>query len=273
MEQSTLCYFNGDQLPYSDLHLHISDLLIQRGYGIFDFFRSRNGSIPWLEDYTDRVFNSLRMAEIDVDMTREQFTDIVHSLQHQNGLENGAFKVIVTGGYSDTLESVTGPPNFLILNVPWNSPPHATFEEGARLVRYEYVRPNPEIKTLNYFNTMRLRNRFEKYDAIDVLFHTETISEASRANVFFVQNGRISTPADNILYGVTRKKVLSLFPGIRAEDVMVEWLEAFDEMFIASTSRDITPIVAVEGIQIGNGKPGPFTREVQSAFRERGWMI
>lgn len=272
MNTLSLCYFNGEILPYNQISLHISDLLIQRGYGIFDFFRARNGTIQWLEDYTDRVFNSLRLSEIETGMTREEFTAIIHNLQQQNGLENGAFKVIVTGGYSDTLESVTGTPNFLILNVPWNRPPATTYQDGVNLARYTFVRPNPEIKTLNYFNTMRLRERMKKYNAIDVLFHTDTISEASRANVFFVQKGRVSTPADNILYGVTRKQVLSLFPGIRVEDVMIDWLEEFDEVFIASTSRDITPVIAVEGLRIGNGTPGPFTREVQAAFRERGWM-
>jgi len=272
MTTSPTCYFNGQMLPYGEISLHVSDLLIQRGYGIFDYFRARNGAIPWLEDYTDRVFNSMRLSEIDTEMTREQFTTIIHELQQQNGFDNGAFKVIVTGGYSDTLESVTGAPNFLILNVPWNRPPATTYQEGVTLARYKFVRPNPEIKTLNYFNTMRLRKRMTTYNAIDVLFHTDTISEASRANVFFVQKGRVSTPADNILYGVTRKKVLSLFPDIRVEDVMIDWLEEFDEIFIASTSRDITPVIAVEGLRIGNGTPGPFTREVQAAFRDRGWM-
>jgi branched-chain amino acid aminotransferase len=118
MNTSSLCYFNGEMLPYDKISLHISDLLIQRGYGIFDFFRTRNGTLPWLEDYTDRVFNSMRLSEIETEMTREQFTAVIHELQGMNGFENGAFKVIVTGGYSETLESVTGPPNFLILNVP-----------------------------------------------------------------------------------------------------------------------------------------------------------
>src|SRR6056297_1688646 len=111
MTQHSLCYFNGELLPYGEINLHVSDLLVQRGYGIFDFFRSRNEEIPWLGDYTERVYNSMRLAEIDNDMTREHFTEIIRELREQNRLENGAFKVIVSGGYSDTLESVTGPPN------------------------------------------------------------------------------------------------------------------------------------------------------------------
>ena len=59
MNQTKLCYFNGDLIPLGELNLHISDLLFQRGYGVFDYFRSRQGEIPWLEDYLERLYASL----------------------------------------------------------------------------------------------------------------------------------------------------------------------------------------------------------------------
>lgn len=272
MTQETFCYFNGETLRYSQLNIHISDLLIQRGYGIFDFFRSRNGEIPWLDDYTDRLFNSMRLSEIDTPVSRDEFRKLINDLHEKNSLANGAFKVIATGGYSGTLDSVTGPPNFLVLNLPWQPPEAATFQHGVPLVSCEYVRPNAEIKTLNYFNTMRLRKKMQEFGAPDVLFHTDTITEASRANLFFVRGSEVFTPGNDILFGVTRKQVLTLFEGIRVEEVRYERLHEFDELFMASTSKDITPIVAVDGQKIGSGRPGPFTREVQEAFRSRGWM-
>jgi branched-chain amino acid aminotransferase len=270
--QDLFCYFNGETIRYSTLHLHVSDLLIQRGYGIFDFFRIRNGAIPWLADYTERLFNSMRLSEIGSPVSPDEFISLIHDLHRKNGLDNGAFKVIVTGGYSDTLESVTGPSNFLVLNLPWRAPAETTFKLGVPLVSYEYVRPNAEIKTLNYFNTMRLRNKMQEHGAPDVLFHTDTITEASRANLFFVRGRKVITPGNDILFGVTRRQVLSLFDSIRVDDVRFEELYEFNELFMASTSKDITPIVAVDGRRIGNGKPGPFTREVQEAFRSRGWL-
>ena len=97
MNQSSLCYFNGDLIPFQDLQLHASDLLFQRGYGIFDFFRSRDGNIPWLEDYVERLYTSLGLSAIKVDLDLEQFLSVIHDLQQQNKLNNGAFKVIVTG--------------------------------------------------------------------------------------------------------------------------------------------------------------------------------
>jgi len=106
---------------------------------------------------------------------------------------------------------------------------------------------------------------------VDVLFHTDRISEASRANLFFVKNGEVSTPVSDILKGITRKQVLSMFSEIRLEDIGTDRLYDFDEIFLTGTSRDITPVVSVEGQVIGNGRPGPVTREIQAAFRAKGW--
>jgi branched-subunit amino acid aminotransferase/4-amino-4-deoxychorismate lyase len=271
MNPETYCYFNGTLVHYEELYLHVSDLQIQRGYGIFDFFRIRNSTIPWLEDYTDRLFNSLNLSEIETGLDREQFLSVINSLQKKNNMTEGAFKVIVTGGYSENLHAVTGPANVLILNMDWKKPPEKTFNEGVSLVSEEYVRPNPEVKTLYYFNTLRQRKKLQTFDAVDVLFYSDTISEASRANLFFVNKGTVSTPGRNILKGITRKQVLSMFNEIRVEDIPMEQVFDCDEIFMTGTSRDITPVVAVDGKRVGNGRPGPVTREIQAAFRKMGW--
>jgi branched-subunit amino acid aminotransferase/4-amino-4-deoxychorismate lyase len=271
MNPSNYCYFNGALVRYEDIHLHVSDLLLQRGYGVFDFFRIRNGIIPWLADYTDRLYNSLTLSEIDIDLEPEQFSELISKLQEKNNMSEGAFKVIVTGGYSENLHGVTGPANVIILNVDWKKPPEKTFLEGVGLITEEFIRPNPEIKTLYYFNTLRLRKKLQTFDAADVLFYSDTISEASRSNLFFVKNGMVFTPARNILKGVTRKQVLAMFGEIRVEDVGIDQVYEFDEIFMTGTSRDITPVVFVEGRSIGKGMPGPVTREVQESFRKMGW--
>ena len=271
MKQSAFCYFNGDLHHYQDLYLHVSDLQFQRGYGIFDFFRSREDRIPWLDDYVKRLYNSLEMSAIQVDLDQDQFKSVIHDLQQKNGLTNGAFKVIVSGGYSDNLETATGRANLLILNIPWTRPDGESHTRGAKLILEEFVRPNPEIKTLYYFNTLKLQKKLRDFQAVDVMFHTHRISEASRANLFFIQGDRVYTPASDILMGITRKKVLSLFPEIRVEDIEPDRLYAFDEMFMTSTTRDVTPVVMVEGKKIGKGVPGPLTRKIQETFNATTW--
>jgi len=219
-----------------------------------------------LEDYCDRLFNSTKLAGIELETNRNTFRSIILELQNKNGLENGAFKVIVSGGYSDTLDSVTGSSNLMILNVPWNKPPLSTFEEGVFLISSNYIRPHAEIKTLNYFNTLSLRKRMAEFRAADVLLYGKYVSEASRANLFFVKNGEIVTPGKDILHGITRKQVLKMVPGIRIENVEAETMYDFDEIFMTSTSRDVTPVVRIDGIKIGNGRPGKITRDVMNLF-------
>lgn len=271
MNQSNYCYFNGDLVYFQDIHLHVSDLLFQRGYGVFDFFRCRDGSFYWLEDYVERLFTSLELSGIEVNLDREQFTSVIHRMQEKNGLHNGAFKVIVSGGYADNLESVSGSANIVILNVAWNRPSEKSIEKGVNLISDEYVRPNPEVKTLYYFNRLKLQKKLREYNAIDILYHTDTISEASRANLFFVKKGSVYTPLSNILKGITRKQVLSICNEIKVEDIESERLYDFDEIFLTSSSNDVTPVVSVEGQKIGKGTPGPITREIQAAFRAQGW--
>jgi branched-chain amino acid aminotransferase len=271
MNQSNFCYFNGDLVQFDKIHLHISDLLFQRGYGVFDFFRTRKGTIPWLEYYMDRLFNSLDLSGLEVNMGREQFAEIVLELQEKNGLENGAFKVIVSGGYSDNLESATGKANMVILNLDWKRPAEESFKKGVQLISDNFVRPNPEVKSLYYFNTLRLQKKLREYEAVDVLYHTDRISEASRANLFFVKGGHVLTPTSNILKGITRKTVLSMFEEIHLKDVEAGRLYDFDEIFMTSTSRDVTPVVRIEGKKIGTGRPGPVTMEIQEAFRAKGY--
>jgi len=263
------CYINGQIGRYEECRLHISDLQFQRGYGIFDYFRIRNGQIPWLEDYTDRLFRSIQYAGIQSELTRPDFHSILEDLQQRNGTELSAFKVMVTGGYSDSLDRVSGQANTIILQLPWKSPDPVVFEQGVNLISDEYLRPNPEIKTLFYFNTLRLREKMKTFKAVDVLFHTDLVSECSRASVFYAQEGKLYTTSSQVLEGITRKQVLSMKREIQRKDLPFDQLFTVDEMFITNTSFDVCPVVSVDGRNIGNGKPGPLTREIQAAYGER----
>ena len=157
------------------------------------------------------------------------------------------------------------------MNIPWIKPQEEEFDRGVNLISERFVRPNPEVKTLYYFNTLRQQKKLREYNAVDVMYYTDTITEASRANLFFVKGDRIFTPATDILKGITRKRVLSLFSEIQVEDIEAGLLYDFNEIFLTSSSRDVTPVVAIEGQSIAKGSPGPVTREIQAAFRAKGW--
>jgi branched-subunit amino acid aminotransferase/4-amino-4-deoxychorismate lyase len=119
-----------------------------------------------------------------------------------------------------------------------------------------------------------------KHNAYEVLFvcpvDRQTILEGSTFTIFFVDStGEIVTPPLNgrILDSITRRVLVELLaPGkpfrLREVSIRVREIPSFREAFLASTSRDVLPVVRVDDTVIGGGVPGPVTSAVMKLFRE-----
>src|SRR5688572_4620649 len=88
-------------IPLNEARLHVSDLAIQRGYGIFDFFRVQGRQVLFLDDYLDRFFQSAALMNLAVPYPVETLKTIIQNLIHQNNLPASGIKMILTGGYSE----------------------------------------------------------------------------------------------------------------------------------------------------------------------------
>jgi branched-chain amino acid aminotransferase len=101
---------------------------------------------------------------------------------------------------------------------------------------------------------------------------TGYISEASGANLFVIRNGEIMTAplGNSVLPGITRDSILTLAreAGIPVSEQPIprEMLYIADEVFFTGTAAEITPILSVDRIHVGNGKMGPISKTLQKAF-------
>jgi branched-chain amino acid aminotransferase len=238
--------------------LHVSDLSVQRGYGIFDFFKISNGHVYFLDDYLHRFYASAKAMNLSVPLGREQLIDIIFALIQKNGLNESGMKLIVTGGYSgDGYQP--GEPNLLITQQNLTLPPPDQIQTGVRIITHEFVRDIPAVKTINYSMGIWLLEKIKQEKAYDVLYHQNgVISEFPRCNFFIVKDDdTILTPAKNVLSGITRKNILRIAEGrIFESTVTLADLANAKEAFLTSTTKRIVPIVEVDGKAIGGGKPG-----------------
>ena len=93
-------WINGNYIESSQASLHIGDLAIQRGYGIFDFFRCHQGIpflLPW---YLDRFFNSATGLNLVVPISKDELANVIQQLISKNQLMEEGVKMILTGGYA-----------------------------------------------------------------------------------------------------------------------------------------------------------------------------
>jgi branched-chain amino acid aminotransferase len=98
------------------------------------------------------------------------------------------------------------------------------------------------------------------------------ILEGTTTNLFLVAGGAVKTPGKDVLEGITRSEVLEIadkrFPTTCRELFLNEAREA-DELFITATNKEVMPITKLDGRPVGDGRPGPITREIMRIFREK----
>lgn len=258
---------NGELVSKDEASLHLSDLAIQRGYGIFDFFLTLDDVSPYLEDHLTRLFNSARKMRLDAGMSRDGIREMILRLIEKNKMGNSGIKVTVTGGYAEDGYSVTRP-NLIITQNPFTIKKDS-FEKGIRLISYNHQRQLPDVKTIDYLMAIYLKTFISEKGADDVLYISGgEVRECPRANFFIVDdNKNIITPDRDILAGITRKNILAKkgFEVIE-RTISIDSVYNAREAFISSSTKRVLPVLAVDGKVIGSGKPGEVTTALYHAL-------
>jgi len=265
-------YLNGELTPVSETKIHVSDLGLLRGYGIFDFFLVKQSVPLFIENYLNRFFNSAAEAQLKIAFTKSEVHQQIQNLIAVNKVENGAIRLLLTGGYAD--DGITSSnPNFAILVHPFMSYPATVYANGTALILDQYQRFLPKVKTINYINSILQQSKMKAAGAVDVLYHEDgLLSETSRSNFFIVTTDQtIVTTPEGILQGITRMKTLEVAKSIfqvEERPVRLDELDSAAEAFITSSIKGVMPIVKIGESQIGDGKVGPVTRALIDAFAE-----
>ncbi len=263
-------FLNNSFLNNEQALLHVSDLVMQRGYAAFDFFRTVNGVPLFMQDHLERFYASAAALHLPVAQKKEEMTAIVHELIERSSLKEAGIRLMLTGGYSaDSYHPAD--PNLLITCNPVKIMSAAEMTKGVSIITYEHQRELPQIKSTNYLMAVWLLPLLKQKNADDVLYYiNDSVTEFPRSNVFMItKDGALVTPAQNILNGITRKKILLLaneIMPVEERNITVDELASAGELFLTSTTKKIMPVVKLNGKTIGDGKPGPGTLGLYEKF-------
>ena len=254
---------NGALVPTEDAKILISDLAIQRGYGIFDYFRTVNNHPLFLADHLDRFFTSAAAMRLAENLDREQLQTMIRQLTDKNKLTDSGIRITLTGGYSAD-GYLPSTPNLLITQSAFQFNA-SNFDTGTELVTYQHQRQLPEVKTIDYLHAIYLQPFIKENNAQDVLYYQQDeITECPRSNFFLVtEKDEVITPSKNVLKGITRKRILSLTGfNIKESKITTNDLTTAKEAFITSTTKKLLPVLKIDGKIVGNGKPGAVSRAI-----------
>ncbi len=244
------CYIDKKFLPLESAGIPATDLLVQRGYGIFDYLRVANNKPLFLEDHLDRFYNSAAIMRLDILETREEVIKIIYQLIERNNLAYSGIRLIIGGGDSTDGYQITAP-RLLILQQPLTAPPEAMPLKGIKLASYEFQRQLWEVKTTDYLMAIWLQPWMKSQNADDILYHQSgIIRECPRSNFFMIKDKTLITPATHMLKGITRKNIISiaLANDIKIEEraITIEELKTAQEAFISSSTKRIIPVSQID---------------------------
>jgi branched-chain amino acid aminotransferase len=279
-------WHDGRFVPWADATVHVLSHSLQFGSSAFEGIRCyntpRGPAIFRLEDHLQRLLDSCKIYRMDVKYSLDELVAACCELVDRNGLDACYIRPMVVRGYGASgMVPFDSPVEVYLPCWPWGAYLGAgALEHGvdACVSSWHRVAPNtiPAMAKVagNYLSGQlvkmeALRNGFAEGIALSP---DGMVSEGSGQNLFVVHKGILHTPTVNgtLLHGVTRHSILALARDagipVREQELPREMLYVADEIFLTGTASEVTPVRSVDRIEIGNGRRGPITTQLQQRF-------
>ncbi|QTC39905.1 D-amino-acid transaminase [Bacillus sp. V3] len=272
-------FLNGDYVKRSGAKVDIEDRGYQFGDGIYEVVRVYNGNVFTMDEHMERLYQSADKMKLKIPFELKEFTSIVFKMIEMNNVQEGIVYIQVSRGISTRQHHFPAGdvPGSVVAYTKEFKRPVKSMNEGVTTTLVEDIRwLRCDIKSLNLLGNILAKEEAASGGHFEAIQHRgETVTEGSSSNAFMVKDGAVYThPATNlILNGITRRVIKELADshGVKfvEKTFTVDELLSADELFIASTTSEVMPVIKVDETVIGQGAPGPVTRKLQEWFTER----
>ena len=276
-------YISGQLYDKADAKISVYDHGLLYGDGVFEGMRSYGGRVFRLQQHLVRLYDSAKAIHLQIPIPQEELAAAVNETLRVNQIEDGYVRLVVTRG-AGTLgldPNRTSDPQVIIIADRITLYPAEFYENGLEIITVSTIRNhpaalNPRIKSLNYLNNILAKIEGLQAGCVEALMlnHKGEVAECTGDNIFLVRDGQISTPPIDagILEGITRDATIELAAQaqVRVREVPLTKHDVYiaDECFLTGSAAEVIPVVKVDSRPIGDGKPGPITRDLTRRFRE-----
>ena len=279
-------WMNGRLVKWDEAKIHILSHVIHYGSSWFEGIRcyetKKGPAIFRLDAHLRRLYDSTKIYRAEIPYSKAELEAAIKATIRANNLRACYIRHIVYRGYGEVGVNPLNSPIDVSIGVwEWGAylGPEA-LERGIDACVSSWRRPAPDtIPTIakaggNYLNSqlIKLEALASGYVEGIALDSFGNVSEGSGENIFLVREKTLFTPpiASALLPGVTRSTVITLarelgYPVVEM-NIPREMLYTVEEVFLTGTAAEITPVRSVDRITVGEGHPGPITKEVQTAY-------
>ncbi len=279
-------WMNGEMVKWDDAKIHVCSHVIHYGSSVFEgmrVYKTDKGSVCFrLKDHSSRLLDSAKIYRMPMKWTAEEIDQATLDTIGINNMEECYVRPVAYRGYGTLgVDPSNCPVDLTIAVWPWGKYlGDDALENGVSVCVSSWNRIAPNTMPAmakagaNYMNSQLIKLEALSHGYVEgiALDIHGNVSEGSGENIFLVRNGALITPtfSASILPGITRRSVIKLATdlGIKVieQNIPREALYLADEVFFTGSAAEITPISQIDKIQIGSGKCGPITKQIQKAL-------
>jgi branched-chain amino acid aminotransferase len=284
-----VAYADGRYLPLEEATIPLLDRGFLRSDATYDVTHVWKGSFFRLQDHIDRFFESMAALRFNLRLSKAEVAEILMECVRRSGLRDAYVQMTCTRGVPPV---GTRDPRLCVNRFYAFAGPFVWIaneeqrRRGLRLLvsRIERIPPesvDPRVKNFHWIDLTRgiFEALDQQADVATLVDRDGNLTEGAGFNIFLAEKGRLATPIVGVFEGMTRRTVFDLCAEIgqlcTAELVLASRLADAEEVFISSTAGGIMPVTIVNGVAVGDGKPGPITRRLHDLYwskQEAGWL-
>jgi branched-chain amino acid aminotransferase len=285
MQETEKIWMNGELVDWADARVHVGAHGLHYGTGVFEGIRcydtERGPAVFRLTDHLERLENSAKLLYMQLPYSLEELRAACLDAIAANGLPACYLRPIAFYGYGELgVHTGTNPVDVVIMSFPWGA---YLGEDGQRqgiramISSWRRVGPNtiPHAAKATgvYLNSMLATHEARRagYDEAILLTEDGHIADGPGETIFMVKDGTIFTPdlSSSILPGITRDTIIQIGQDLGytvVEKALIRSdLYTADEVFMAGTAVEVTPLRSIDDHEIG---VGPVTLALQKAYED-----
>lgn len=279
---SRVAYVNGAYSPHSQAVVHIEDRGFQFADGVYEVWSVLDGRLADFDGHMTRLNRSLNELKIEIPMTPAALGVVLRETVRRNRVRNGIVYLQVTRGAAarDHAFPTDVAPSVIVTAKRIDlARGEAMAAKGAAGVTRPDIRwGRCDIKTVGLLPNVLAKQAARERGAYECLMYDEMglVTEGASTNAWIVdREGRLRTrdAQANILRGITREAILKLVAaeGVELDErpFTVEEAKQAREVFVTAASSFVMPLVSLDGVRIGDGKPGPIAARLRQAYLEQ----
>ena len=280
----SLVWIDGAICDAADARVSVFDRGFLYGDSVYEVTRAHHGLAFALEEHLERLERSAAGILLHPP-SRDEVRAAVEATIEASALDDAYVRIVVTRGEGEIAldPALAGAPRLVVIVRPPHPPAPEAYRDGVEVAivgrtRFAAGAPtssvDPQVKSGNYLGSVLAVAEARKRNAYEAILcdNVGRLTEGSSSNFFIVKGGWVTTPplSLGLLEGITRRKTMQLCRqagiGIAEQPLWPIDLTSADEAFLTSSVRGLLPIVRVDGLVLGTGKPGPITERLMRDY-------